>query len=60
MHTYALQVLFPARPGSTTPRALASVRHVRAASLADADTAIRADYRARGIAVLAVRSFGTL
>jgi hypothetical protein len=53
-------VLFPARPGSTTPRALASVRYVRAASLADADTAIRADYRARGIAVLAVRSFGTL
>lgn len=60
MSTYALQVLFPLRPGSTTPRPLASVRHVRAASLADAETAVRAAYGARGIAVLAVRSFGTV
>lgn len=60
MHTYALQVLFPLRPGSTTPRPLASVRNVRAATLADAETALRATYAARGVPVLAVRSFGTL
>jgi hypothetical protein len=60
MRTYAMQIVFPVRPGSTTPAPIARVRRIKAATAADATAWLWADYRAKGRAVLAIRSFGTL
>lgn len=58
MPTYVLQVLFPDALNRSKIRPLGSVRRVQAASRAEADAILRADYRKRGVAVHSIRSFG--
>lgn len=53
-----MQIVFPVRPGSTTPAPLARIRHIKASSVADAAAFLWADYRAKGRAVLTIRTFG--